>query len=102
MAGVGAQASGLRNERKEHPMLLPKEQAEQFHRHLQRAEVPNECPVCHAPHTLVSGAELVAQLMYTTLREGTSPMRTVRCVCPRCAAVTSFDAAAIGITLPSR
>jgi hypothetical protein len=78
-------------------MLLSGEQVHKFQAHLQTAGVRSDCLVYTQPVDWARIAELVAVPTYLHSEQRTTPVRSVRCVCPHCAAVTTFDGAALDL-----
>lgn len=79
-------------------MVLSNDQAQRFQDHLRAANISGDCPICRRPLDWVQVAELVAVPSYARYQDARTLITLVRCVCPHCAAVTTFDAAALDIT----
>jgi hypothetical protein len=69
-------------------MLLSPDQQQRFRDHLRTAGAREDCMVCHHPIDWVRIAEM-APHAYGFL--------AVRCICPNCAVITEFAAAALDL-----
>jgi hypothetical protein len=76
-------------------MLLTNNQARRFHEHLRTAGAARNCPICTKEVDLIQVAEL-RTLYYQSFTQPHT-RRVIECVCPHCAVITTFDAAAIDV-----
>lgn len=81
-------------------MLLTAEQKAHMAQRLAQAQIRPSCPWCEHALDWAAIAELIAVPTYTEYVGGfREPVRIVRCICPHCAAITTFDAAALDMSM---